>query len=88
MRLRSWRTVQRVNSTSRLLEKAQLTCHTGKELSSKALNLTAWERYKPVSFQEVEDTLAQQVSHNTNVISEVKTVPQMYAFVPIRFVVE
>ena len=34
------------------------TSNAGKELPSKALNLTAWEGYESVALEKVEDALA------------------------------
>lgn len=53
-------------------------CHTsnaGEELSSKALNLTAWEGHESVALKKVEDTLAQKIRDYADVITEVETVP-------------
>ena len=60
-----------------------LTSNTGKELSGKGLDLAVRERHKGVAFQEIEDTLSQQIHDNTDVSSVIETVPQMYTSVSI-----
>ena len=69
------------------LGKARLTSYASQELASKILNLTAWEGNEAVGLEEVENTLAQQIRYNANVLAEVETVPQMDALVPIIGVV-
>lgn len=71
----------------RYIKAKQLTGHACKELTSKALNLRTGKGNKAISLQKVEHTLSQKVGNDTYVISEVKGVSQMYAFVPVGFVV-
>ena len=66
----------------------QLTSNTGEELSGEALNLTAWKWHKPISFEKVKNTLAEQICYYAYMIAEIERIPKMYAFVSIRFVVE
>ena len=64
-----------------------LTGYAGEQLPGKVLNLTAGEWHKAVSLQKIEDTLPQQISHDTDVIAIVKTVPQVDALVAVLLVI-
>lgn len=75
-------------ASSQRVSEGWFTGNTGKELSSKTLDLTAWERYKAISLEKIEDTLTQQVGDNADVISEVERVSQMYTLVPVFLVIE
>jgi len=48
------------------------TSHAGEELSCKALNLRTGEWYKAIAFEEIEDTLTQQISDNADVVPKVE----------------
>lgn len=45
--------------------------------------MRAWERREVVDFKEIEDALAIQIRDDANVISIIKTLSQVYAFVPV-----
>ena len=66
----------------------RLTSNTGKELPGKVLNLRARKRHEAVPLQEIKDALPKQICDNAYMISEVERVPKVYAFVPVRLVVE
>jgi hypothetical protein len=65
-----------------------LTGNAGEQLSSKVLNLGTWERHKAVAFEEIKDTLSEQVCDNADVVPEVEGVSQMDALVPVVLVIE
>lgn len=50
------------------------TSDAGEELPSEALDLTARKGHKPIALKEVEDTLAQKIRDNANMITEVKAI--------------
>lgn len=60
-----------------------LTGNAGEELPGKQLDVRAWERRKVVDFEEIEYALAVQIRDDADVISIIKTLPQVYAFVPV-----
>jgi hypothetical protein len=64
-----------------------LTSNASKQLPSKALNLTVGEGHKVVALEEVEDALAKQVHDDANMSLVVEAIPQVYAPVPVMFVV-
>lgn len=49
--------------------------------------MTAWKWYERVALQKVEHAYAEQICDNTDMIAEIKGVPQMYAFVSVVSVV-
>ena len=49
--------------------------------------MTAGERNKLVALEKVEDALPKQIRNNAYVISKVKSIPKMYAFVAVVLVV-
>ena len=51
------------------------TSNACEELSSKALNLTAWKGHKSVALEKVEDALTEKVGDDANMITKVKAVP-------------
>jgi hypothetical protein len=51
------------------------------------LDLTTRERDKSIAFEEVKDTLAQQIRHNADVVSEIEAIPKVYALIPVGFVI-
>lgn len=63
------------------------TSNTGKQLASKLLNMTAGKWHKPIALEEIKHTLTEKVSDDTNVVSEVKAIPEMDAFVTIALVI-
>jgi hypothetical protein len=56
-------------------------------LASKTLDLTVGEWNETIALEEIENTLAQQVHDNADMASEIETVPQVDAAVPIFLVV-
>lgn len=51
------------------------------------LNLTAGEWNKSIALEEVEDTLSKQIGDNADMVSEIKAVSKMNAFVAVTLVV-
>ena len=49
--------------------------------------MTAGKGDKLVAFEEVEDALAEQVGNDTDVVSEVEGIPEVYAFIPVVLVI-
>lgn len=49
--------------------------------------MTAGKWHKPIALEEIKHTLTQKVSDDTNVVSEVKAIPEMDAFVTIALVI-
>lgn len=49
--------------------------------------MRAWKRYKLVFLEEVEDTLAEKIGNNADVVLEIEAVPQVDTLVPIVLVV-
>lgn len=47
------------------------------------MDVRAWERRKVVDFEEIEDALAIQIRDDADVISIIKALSQVYAFVPV-----
>lgn len=64
------------------------TSNTGEQLSCKILDLCAWKWDKAVTLQEIKDALAKQVRNDAYVISIIKGVSKVYAFVAVRLVVQ
>jgi len=65
----------------------RLTSNAGEELACKLLDVTAGEGHKRVALQEIKDTLAEEVGDDTDVVSEVESVPQMNTLVAVVLVV-
>ena len=51
------------------------------------LYLAAWKRHKLIALEKIEYTLSVKICDDADVISEIKTLAQMYAFVPVVGVV-
>jgi len=49
--------------------------------------VSAWERCKGISFEEVEHALPEKIRDNANMIAKVETISEVYAFVPVVLVV-
>jgi len=64
-----------------------LTSNTCEELSGKALNLTVRERDERVSFQEIEDTLSEEIHDNADMSPVIETVSKVYTSVPVCVVI-
>lgn len=60
-----------------------LTRNAREELSRKALDLTVGKRYEMVTLQEVENTLAEEVSDNADMTSIIEAVSKMNTSVSI-----
>jgi hypothetical protein len=86
IKLRSCRTVP-ISKTPILPPEKGPTSYTRKQLTSKILNLTAWKWNEGIAFEKIKDALTQKISDDANVISEIKAVSQVNAFVSIRLVV-
>lgn len=69
------------------MPKATPTGNAGEQLARKLLNVTAGEGHVLIALEKVEDALAEQVCDDADVVSEVKCVPKMDAFVPVVLVV-
>ena len=65
----------------------ELTGYASEELSGKISDLAVWKRYEFVRFQEVEDTLSEQVHDNAYVSSEIETISKVYTSVSIFVIV-
>lgn len=50
------------------------TSHTGKELTSKTLNLRTRKGHKAVAFEKIKDALAQKIGDDADVVPKVKGV--------------
>lgn len=64
-----------------------LTGHTGQKLTSETLDLAVGKGNKRISFEEVEDALAQQIHNNADVTTKVEAIAEMYAPVAVLWVV-
>lgn len=64
-----------------------LTSNASQELSSKALDVGIRERDEAVAFEKIEQTQVQEIRDNTDMATEVKTVPEMNTPVSIVRVV-
>ena len=64
-----------------------LTGHAGKQLTCKVLDLTAGKRHKPVTLQKIKHTLPEEIGHNADVVSEIKTITEVDALVAVGLVV-
>lgn len=87
MRLRSCKTWILLAEDIKSTTSQALTCDTREELTGKALYVRARKRHELVLFQEVKDTLTEQVRNDADVVLEIEAVAQMYAFVPIVLVI-
>lgn len=52
------------------------------------MNLTAWERYKAITLQEIENALTEKIGDDTNVVAEVEGVAKVNTLIAVGFVVE
>jgi len=52
-----------------------LTSNTCEELTCKALYVRARKRYELIFLEEVEDTLAEKIGNNADVVLEIEAVP-------------
>ena len=64
-----------------------LTGNACEQLPGEALYLTAGKGHEAIALQKIEHALPQQVGHYAYVVPEVEAVAEVYAFVPIGFVV-
>jgi hypothetical protein len=67
--------------------RSKRTSNAGKQLTSKALDLTVGEGHETVSLEEVKDTLTQKIHDDTDVASVIKAIPQVDASIPILIIV-
>ena len=72
---------------SKQLGNVILTSNAGKKLTSKTLYLAAWERHKTVALEKIKNTLAEQIRDDANVVPEIESIPEVYAFVAILSIV-
>lgn len=64
-----------------------LTGNAGEQLSSKALDMCAGKRRESVLLEEIEDALAEQIGHDTDVVAVVEAFSEMDASVLVCLVV-
>lgn len=64
-----------------------LTSHTRQQLTRKTLNLTVGKRDEVVTLEKVEDAGAKQIHDDADVASEIETISQMNASIPVFLVV-
>lgn len=56
-------------------------------MASKALDLAVRKRNEVIALKEIEDTGPEKIHNDTDMATEVKTVPKMYTSVPVLLVV-
>jgi hypothetical protein len=55
-------------------QQGTLTCNTGQELASKALDLAVRKWHKAIPFEEIENALTKKIHYDANVASVVEAV--------------
>lgn len=69
------------------MEGREPTGHTGEELTSKRLNLTARKGNEAVALEEVKHALSQQIGDNAYMVAEVKAISEVNTLVAVGLVV-
>jgi len=61
--------------------------NAGKQLTSKALDLTVREGHETVALEEVKDTLTQKIHDDADVTPVIEAIPQVDATIPILIII-